>query len=345
MTRRDIYLITLLCLLISCSWPTSLRAQEVQPYTLDQVVRLLESGVFSDNRIIGLAQENCIAFMVQGEAVRTLLSAGASVDLLNGLSEACVELPLTWVAITPAELEVLIGSSSTLRAQALGPDSTQIPNIDFEWAVEDTSIAEVSADGLVAGKAAGETRVIARSAEGLDGSALVRVTEPAAAATPGEEEPTDSLVGGKSVGAAAALGIMPGGGELYVGNTAKGVVILVGAAAAVAVGALLTSEDTTNVAFTSSGSPGGPSDSRAYPVDVETTIEEKNYIVVGAAVAGALWLYGLIDGIMTAKRSQTPPAQDEADGDPGLSLQLLPIDGIRIAPAGFSQITLIRIKS
>jgi hypothetical protein len=343
--RRAIYLISLLCVFISCAWPARANGQDVQPYTLDQIVRLLESGVFSDDRIIALAQENCIAFRVQGEPVRTLLSAGASVDLLNGLSEACVELPVTWVMITPAELDLTIGDTVVLQAQALGPDSTQIPDIAFEWSVQDTSIAKVSADGTIAAKGIGETRVIARSEEGPEGTVDVSVTRPVAVDDPGVEEPPDSLIAGKSVGTAAALGIIPGGGELYVGNTAKGIAILVGSAAAIGVGVLLTSEDTSDVAFTATGPPSCSETSCSYPVDVNATINETNYVVVGAAVAGALWLYGLIDGMIAAKNSRVPPSPEDMEGDPGLSLQVVPVDGIRVSRNGYTEITFLRVKS
>jgi hypothetical protein len=343
MTHRYAYIPILLCLAAFAVGPGQARAQDRNPYSLDQIIRLIESGVFSTDRILVLAGDNCIAFRVDDATERQLLAVGASEALITGLRDVCISLPqvVTYVLVAPAELDVPIGATRIVRAQALGPDSTQMTNVDFEWSVEDTSIANVSAGGTVVGLAMGETRVIASTAAGPEGSALIRV----GAGAPVTGEPEDSLVGGKSVGTAAALGIIPGGGEFYVGNTAKGIGIVVGAAAAVAVGALITSEDTTSISFTPTGAPTCTDTTCEYPVRADATIDEKNYIVVGAAVAGALWLYGLIDGIATAKKMPGTPVQDETGQDPGLSLQLMPADGIKIAPSGYTEITFIRIQS
>ena len=158
---------------------------------------MIESGVFSTSRILTLAGDNCIAFRVDDAAQRQLLAENASEALIAGLRDVCIVLPqvVTYVVVAPAELNVPIGASGIVRAQALGPDSAQMTNVDFEWSVEDTSVANVSAGGTVVGLAAGETRVVARSAEGPEGSALVRV----GVGGPVTGEPEDSLVGGKSV--------------------------------------------------------------------------------------------------------------------------------------------------
>ncbi len=180
--------------------------------------------------------------------------------------------------------------------------------------------------------------------EGPTGSATVVVIRGAAAAE--DEEPEELPAGAKSVSTATALGVLiPGGGEFYTGNTVKGIGIVVGAAAAVAVGALITTKDTTDLSFTSTGDPTGPSDAQRYPANAVATGDETSYIVAGAAVAGALWLYGLVDGIMTAKRSRRVPVDEEMQEPQGLSVRIAPFDGIRVAPNGYAEITLIRIGS
>jgi hypothetical protein len=344
MTQRYAYIKISLCLALLLAGPPRLQAQERQPYTLDQVVRLLESGVFSTNRILTLAREACIAFRVDAQAERQLIAANATEDLISGLRDVCIRLPqvVTYVVVAPAELTVPVNGSSILQAFALGPDSVDIADVTIRWSVEDTSIAAVSAAaGVVFGKRAGRTRVIARSDEGPEGSAVVIV----GAAALAEEEPRDSLVGGKSVGTAAALGIIPGGGELYVGNTAKGLVILGGSAAAVAIGALISTSDSTITGLEWGGNSSCTNAQCEYEVDVTYDVKETNYIAVGAAVAGALWLYGLIDGIITAKNSGVPASQVELDQDPGLSLRIAPRDGIKLGSDGTAEITFIRIQS
>ena len=81
----------------------------------------------------------------------------------------------------------------------------------------------------------------------------------------------------KEVITAAVLGVLiPGGGEFYVGNTAKGVVVLTGAAAALAAGYILTTEDTLSLAR-SSGLPDCDTPNRCiYDVTSEAEIEKED---------------------------------------------------------------------
>ena len=65
--------------------------------------------------------------------------------------------------------------------------------------------------------------------------------------------------------------------------------------------------------------------------------------MVGIAVAGALWAYGLVDGIRTAKKSEATPREPVVPGGAGLSLELLPSDGIRVSQAGAVDLTLLRV--
>lgn len=342
--HRYAFFAFLLTLAALAGLPQRARAQEELPYTVDQLVRLLQSGAFTDGRILELTRESCLGFSVNDEAVDRLIDAGASRELIDGLRRACVRMMT--VEVAPAEVEVALGSSRILHAQAL-VDSTQIAGVVFEWNSADTTIVEVSSGGVVLGKAIGVTQVTARMEGGLEGHALVRVLE----VEEGEAEP-DSLAAettaGKSVGTAAALGIIPGGGEFYVGNTAKGAVVLLGAAAAVTAGFLISSEDTLSVTpelvSFECPVPSQPT-SCSYRVNVTVEKEETSYVVVGAAVAGAFWLYGLIDGIIAAKKSRAAPAQaEQLDANPGLSLELIPRDGLRVGADGSVEFTVARVR-
>ncbi|UCC72860.1 MAG: Ig-like domain-containing protein [Gemmatimonadota bacterium] len=353
MTHRYACLFLLISLASLATMPSKLEAQEREPYSLDQIVELVESGVFSDTRILMLVRGSCLGFRFDDEAALRLRRAGATEGLIADLEDVCTELPrvVDTVVVTPAELDVPVGASRILRAQALAPDSTPITGVVFEWTSQDTAVAEVSGGGMVLAKAPGEVRVTATTREGPVGSALVRVASSLVTPT-GEEaalEREAAAAGGKSVGTAAALGVaVPGGGEFYTGNTGKGVAILAGSAAALAAGYFITTEEVLSVSYDATA-PGSCDPSEGTPCTYSVTrfeeVKETNNLVYGAAAAGALWLYGLVDGIRAAKNSQTLPAEEQDPRSPGISLEILPADGVRYTALGEVELTFIRIRS
>ncbi len=353
MKHRHVWLGILFCLALPSLWPARLEAQDRQPYTLEQLKRMVETGVFPDGRIIALVRESCLGFTLDAEARNELRVAGASEGLIANLRQMCVHLRLvvTTIVVTPPELELPAGESLPLRAQGLGADSSRIPNVTFEWSSEDTIVADVSMAGMVSGKTPGLTRIRVSTADGPSTLVPVRVVRAAAAVG---ATPVDSIAAerrsGKSAGTAAALGfIVPGGGEFYSGNTAKGVVVLLGAAGALAAGYLIISEDI--VAETRTPPASGPvcdttAGSCSYS-GVVTAIEkeETRQIVIGAAVAGAFWLYGLVDGIRTARKSSPAGlAAAERVGNARMRLTVLPPDGLAISGDGDLLLTLIRLQ-
>ncbi|UCC83000.1 MAG: Ig-like domain-containing protein [Gemmatimonadota bacterium] len=356
MTQRYAYLLLFVCLAMLAFVPTRLEAQEREPYSIDQIIELIESRVFSDTRIEMLVGRSCIDFRVDEEAARRLSAAGASSGLIESLRGVCVELASGFVdavIVTPAELEMEVGATDILRARAIAPDSTPVTGVVFEWTSADTAVAVVSGGGTVLAKAPGAVRIAATTQEGPSGTALVRVAV-AAAAEPENREA--EVAGAKSVGTAAALGVVvPGGGELYTGNTGKGLAVLAGSAAALAAGYFITTDEVIGSSYTADGTesctldPGTGAVICTYPVIRTDQVEETRQIVYGAVAAGALWLYGLIDGIRNAKKSQIPPAEAEAGGpvggSPGTTLELAPLDGIRYTASGELEVTLLRIRS
>ncbi len=344
MLRYAQFLLSLCLLLLAGS--SGLEAQERQqrpPFKLEQLTQLVESGVFPDERIVFLANQSCLGFRLDDAAVASLRAAGATDRLISSLRGVCVRM-LTTIVVTPSEIELEVGANRILRAQALDQDSAQVPNVIIDWSSGDTTIAEVSGGGVVLGLAPGETRITARIEAGPAGSALVRVIETAEFPTE-EDSLALQLEGGKSVGTAAALGVLiPGGGEFYVGNTVKGVVVLAGAAAALTAGYLITTEDTLNVTR-SSGLPDCDTPNRCvYDVTSEAEIEKTRSLVIGAAVAGAFWLYGLIDGIRTAKSYQPDQPFDEGQSERNFSLELAPPDGVRLRANGDVDLTILRVR-
>jgi hypothetical protein len=348
MTQRYAYLLLFVCLAMSAFVPTRLEAQEREPYSIDQIIELLESNVFSETRIEMLVGRSCVDFRVDDEAARRLSSAGASSRLIASLRGVCVELPSGFVdavVVMPAELDMEVGATRILRAQAIAPDSTPVTGVIFEWTSADTAVAEVSGGGTVLAKAPGEVRIAATTQEGPSGTAVVRVST--AAAEP-EEMLEAEVAGAKSVGTAAALGVVvPGGGEFYTGNTGKGAAVLAGSAAALAAGYFITSEEVLSVSY-SATDPGtcAPEGSPCtFDVTRSEEVKTTNNLIYGAAAAGALWLYGLIDGIRSAKQSQVAPAEGQDDGSTGISLEIAPADGVRYTAFGELELTFIRIRS
>lgn len=328
--------------------PSRADAQEDLPYTLDQLVRLIRSQAFPEARLLELVRESCLGFRPTSRAVvDSLLDAGGSQNLIESLQRGvCVKL--TRVSVVPAEVDLAVGASRILRAEAmLEPDSVLIPNVPFEWMSEDTAVADVTS-GLVLGKAQGEVRIVARTPNGEEGAARVRVTEsnggtvlPAA-----EDSSTQIVVGGKSVETATALGVViPGGGEFYVGNRVKGAVVLAGAAAALAAGYLITSKDT--LALTRDAPlPDCDTPGRCVydPVSTTAEIEERRNLIAGAAVAGAFWLYGLIDGIRSAKKTKPATPLDSETEPLALSFVVAPRNGIRLGRDGNVELTFVRVR-
>jgi hypothetical protein len=349
MTQRYAYFLPFVCLAMSAFVPNRLEAQEREPYSIDQLIELLESGVFSDERIEMLARRSCIDFRVDDEAARRLSAVGASSSLIASLrsSSQCVRLPSGFVdavVVMPAGLDMEVGETDILRAQAIAPDSTQVMGVVFEWTSADTAVAVVSSGGTVLAKAPGEVRIAATTQEGPSGTALVRVGAAAGIEPEGMREA--EVAGAKSVGTAAALGVVvPGGGELYTGNTGKGVAVLAGSAAALAAGYLITSEEVLSVSYSATDPGTCQAGTCTFDVTRSEEVKETNNLVYGAAAAGALWLYGLIDGIRSARKSQVAPLEGQGDASPGVSLEVMPADGVRYTAFGELELTFIRIRS
>jgi len=349
MTQRYAYLLLLVCLAVSAIVPNRLEAQERQPYSIDQIIELLQSGVFSETRIEMLVRRSCIDFRVDDEAARRLEEAGATRALIASLrsSTQCVELPAGFidaVVVTPTELEMEVGVTRILRAQAVDPSGAPVAGVLFEWMSADTAVAEVSGGGAVLAKAPGEVRIAATTPQGPSGTALVHVA--AAARSEAAETREAEVAGGKSVGTAAALGVVvPGGGEFYAGKTAKGAIVLAGSAAAVAAGYFITSEEVLSVSYSASDPGTCEAGSCTFNVTRSEEVETTRNLVYGAAAAGALWLYGLIDGIRSARQSRVAPTGEPADADHGVSLEVVPADGVRYTAHGELELTFIRIRS
>ena len=334
LARSYLWAPTALLLIVGCLIASPLAAQDRPPYTLDQLIQLLESGVFSEERVITLTEQSCLAFRLDEGAESRLRASGASNSLIRQLRGVCTRLSsaVASVRVTPSLLEIAVDSSGVLQARAFGPDTVEVPGVSVDWSSDDSTIARVM-DGTVLGVGPGTTTVSARTPDGVVGLATVAV---------GAERS-----GAKSTATAAALGVVvPGGGEFYTGNAVKGAIVLAGVAGALAAGYLITKTDTSDVQRTVMGDPMCSGSECTFTVQTMATVEESRYVIAGVIVAAAFWTYGLVDGIISAKKSQAPPPEgaSEDQGDMSFSIQLVPPDGLAFRGGGEFDITLIRVR-
>jgi len=86
-------------------------------------------------------------------------------------------VPVGSVIVTPDSVGLLVGSTVQLSARVEAADGSVLPGRPVGWASTDTSIARVSADGLVTAVRAGVVDITATS-EGQSGQARVTVQNP-----------------------------------------------------------------------------------------------------------------------------------------------------------------------
>jgi hypothetical protein len=93
---------------------------------------------------------------------------------------------------------------------------------------------------------------------------------------------------------AFARSLVPGLGEFHVGHTLRGLLVLAGSGAGVAV-ALAQQTTTDTIAYT---------DPNGFPAPYTRTFRQRKSFAVGVGAVAALTAFGMIDAIVSAKRSQ-----------------------------------------
>lgn len=322
--------------------------QERSAYTLDQVAGLVESGLFPDDRILELVRESCLAFTLQDAAVGRLRSAGASEELLAGLSEVCTELPApvpARIRVQPAELSLEVGERHRLAARVLDGTDARIDSVRVDWSSADTTVATVSDDGLVTARGPGRASIRARAGPDATAEVALRVADRPVAleAEPREARPTGATAGAatRSPAVAGVLGaLVPGGGQFYAGEPVRGAVVLLGAVGSVATGYLIESTDT--VAVRRSLTEDCTDAECQFQVRTVTEIDSSRQLGWGLAAAGVFWALGWIDGVRSAGSSR--PTGPLAVERPGPTIALVPPDGVRRRPDRRLDLTLVRVR-
>lgn len=103
-------------------------------------------------------------------SISVLLSACGG-DEGSGLLEPA---PVAYVTITAPTTEIYVGETVQLTAAALDADGTVLEGRSFEWTSGIGTVASVSANGLVTGRAKGQSEIRAVT-DGVTGSIVITV--------------------------------------------------------------------------------------------------------------------------------------------------------------------------
>jgi hypothetical protein len=272
-----------LALAIPCS---EARAQG-RPFTLDDLLEIVRSGVIAESRIVALVGQRCIAFTADEQHLGRLGAVGASESVLTAVRGACRILPgePRWIRVEPVTVNAIAGSPVRLRAIALSPDSAVIDDAFIRWESSDSSVVDVLPDGTLEARSAGIVEVRARGTnDQVSDPATVVVTRP--------------VLARKSTTTAVLLGtIVPGGGQFYTGYGLKGALLFGGSVATAVVGFLVTSDEVS----LSNPTPPSCTPTCTYTV----TFEKKRPAVIPTLIAaGGLWAYGIVDAALQARATQ-----------------------------------------
>ncbi|MGH7546359.1 MAG: Ig-like domain-containing protein [Gemmatimonadota bacterium] len=237
-----------------------LRAQDL-PYTLDEVERIVSSGVVPQERIGALLRQRCLAFRVDDRALQQLQRAGALAPLLQAVRASCRLLPgePRALSIEPDSLELQVHARYTLAIRGTGPDGRPLEKLSVRWSSQDGRVASVDEEGRLIAVAPGMTRVSAQATNEVSANVRVwvRPAPPRSDVAPG----TAFLVGA----------LVPGAGQFYTVQPKKGLLIFGGVAACLTAGFAVRDGD------------------------------ERPLRIPGVVAAAALWTYGAFDAKKRAR--------------------------------------------
>ena len=149
----------------------------------------------SDTSVATVSARGLVTAVGRGSTRITATSGG-----VNGRASITVTLPATRIAITPSRATLIsVGDTEQLTATVYDANDDIIPSATVAWSSSDTSVATVSARGLVTAVGRGSTRITATSG-GVNGRASITVTLPASRI---EVEPSSAKL--TSVGATEQL--------------------------------------------------------------------------------------------------------------------------------------------
>jgi uncharacterized protein YjdB len=98
----------------------------------------------------------------------------ATIDGKSASATVTVQLPIASITISPSLASVNVAWTTTLTATARNANGNAIPGVQFTWSSSNTSVATVSATGVVTGVAPGSVTISA-SAGGKTGTSSITV--------------------------------------------------------------------------------------------------------------------------------------------------------------------------
>jgi uncharacterized protein YjdB len=137
------------------------------------------AGVPITGRLATWSTSAAAVATVSSTGVVTGVGAGtatitATIDGKSASASVTVQLPIASVTISPSLASVNVAWTSTLTATARNANGNAIPGVQFTWSSSNTSVATVSATGVVTGVAPGSVTISA-SAGGKTGTSSITV--------------------------------------------------------------------------------------------------------------------------------------------------------------------------
>jgi uncharacterized protein YjdB len=123
----------------------------------------------SAGTVATVSSSGLVTGVAAGSAVITATSEGKS-----GSATVTVQPPISTITVSPSISNVNVAWTTNLTATARSSNGSTIPGVTFTWSSSNTSIATVSAAGVVTGVAPGNVTISA-SAGGKTGTAAVTV--------------------------------------------------------------------------------------------------------------------------------------------------------------------------
>ena len=253
------------------------------------------TGTPLGGRTIAWASSNASVATVSASGLVTAVAAGsatitASSEGQSGSAAVTVTRPaVASLSVTPSSAELLVGETTTLSATTFDADGKTLTGRTISWSTGRSSVATVSASGVVTGVAAGSAWIFATSEGEKDSAAVVVSLPPVASVTIAPSSTT------LEVGATQALSVTlkDASGATLTGRTvtwvssdkavatvsSSGVVSAVGAGGATVTAA---SEGKTGTASVTVSAPQQPASSDPAP-----TGEHGGYFVSPSGSGGA----------------------------------------------------------
>jgi len=178
----------------SCDTPTARDTERVGRIVLTPNTATLQAGatlplsasvldaagnVLRDRRVVWASQNETIAVVSQAGVVVAVGPGTVAIAASSGGKSASATItvtrrPVTLVRVLPGSATISVTGSLALSAEALDATGAPIPGLTAAWTSSDETIAIVSANGVVAGIAAGSVTITA-TIEGRSGTAAITV--------------------------------------------------------------------------------------------------------------------------------------------------------------------------